>query len=102
MNLVKLRKKMGISQKEAAELLGCSILSYGKYEREEREPSIGMLKKMAKLFEVNVDYLIGNVEDLDRNDLTEYEKELLAASRCSDERAKQDALMILKKYRETD
>ncbi len=100
MNLVRLRKKMGITQREAAELLDCSILSYGKYERGEREPSIDMLKKMAKLFNVNVDYLIGNVEELDRNELTDYEKELLAAARCSDERARHDALRVLKEYRE--
>lgn len=86
---------MGITQREVAELLDCSILSYGKYERGEREPSIDMLKKMAKLFNVTVDYLIENVAELDRNELTEYEKELLAAARSSDDRARKDALKLL-------
>ena len=86
---------MGITQREVAELLDCSILSYGKYERGEREPSIDMLKKMAKLFNVTVDYLIENVNELDRNELTEYEKELLAAARSSDDRARRDALKLL-------
>ena len=45
------------------------------------------------------DYLVGNVKDLDRNELTEYEKELLAAARNSDDRAKRDALKLLKDYR---
>lgn len=87
---------MGITQREAAEKLDCSILSYGKYERGEREPSIDMLKKMARLFNVNVDYLIGNIDTLDRNELTNYEKELLAAARNSDERAQKDALKLLR------
>ena len=96
MNLYKLRKMMGITQREAAELLDCSVISYGKYEREEREPSIDMLKKMARLFNVNVDYLIGNIDELDRNELTEYEKELLTAARNSDERARSDALKLFR------
>ena len=51
---------------------------------------------MSKLFNVSIDYLVGNVKDLDRNELTEYEKELLAAARNSDERAQKDALELLK------
>lgn len=102
MNLAKLRKKMGMTQKEVAERLDCSQVSIGKYERGEREPSIDMLKKMAKLFDVNVDYLIGNVEEIERTELTDYEKELLAASRSSDDRARRDALRVLKEYKEED
>lgn len=52
--------------------------------------------KMSKLFNVSIDYLVGNVKDLDRNELTEYEKELLAAARNSDDRAQKDALKLLK------
>ena len=100
MNLYKLRKNMGITQKEAAELLECSVLAYSRYERSVRNPSIEMLKKMSKLFNVSIDYLVGNVKDLDRNELTEYEKELLAAARNSDDRAKKDALKLLYNNRE--
>lgn len=102
MNLLLLRKKKGMTQKEAAEILDCSMVSFGKYEREEREPSIDMLKKMAKLFDVSVDYLIGNADDVVRNELSEYEKELVEASRSSDERARHDALRVLKEYRDKD
>ncbi len=102
MNLLLLRKKKGMTQKEAAEILDCSMVSFGKYEREEREPSIDMLKKMAKLFDVSVDYLIGNADDVVRNELSEYEIELVEASRASDDRARRDALRVLKEYREED
>lgn len=102
MNLYKLRKSKGITQKEAAELLDCSVLAYSRYERGVRNPSIDMLKKMSKFFEVSIDYLVGNVDQLDRNELTEYEKELLAAARNSDERARKDALSLLNKYNYPD
>lgn len=95
MNLYKLRKQMGLTQKEVAERLECSVLAYSRYERSYRNPSVEMLKKMSKLFNVSIDYLVGNVKDLDRNELTEYEKELLAAARNSDERARKDALNLL-------
>ncbi len=61
-----------------------------------------MLKKMSELFDANVDYLIANGDKFDRNELNKYEKELLEASRLCDERARKDALAILKMNRIKD
>lgn len=97
MNLMKLRKNQGLSQREAADRLGCTLVSYGKYERSEREPSIDMLKKMSEVFGVSVDYIIGNTDDIERLELPFIEKELLTAARSSDERAVQDAIALLKR-----
>ena len=54
-----LRKEKNLKQSDAAELLGISITSYCRYERGEREPDAPVLWRMADLFEVSIDYLIG-------------------------------------------
>ena len=54
-----LRKEKKMKQGEAAEILGLSISSYCRYERGEREPDAAVLWRMADLYEVSVDYLIG-------------------------------------------
>ncbi len=54
-----LRKEKKLKQAEAAELLDISINSYCRYERGEREPDARVLWRMADLFGVTVDYLIG-------------------------------------------
>ena len=52
-----------MKQGEAAEILGLSISSYCRYERGEREPDAAVLWRMADLYEVSVDYLIGRSEE---------------------------------------
>ena len=101
MNLLKLRKQAGLSQKDVAEIVGCSIIAYGRYERGEREPSVEMLTKLSRYYNVTLDYLVGNTDILDRNELTENEKELLAAARSSDERAVLDAIAVLNTHKST-
>lgn len=54
-----LRKEKNLKQGEAAEVLGLSISTYCRYERGEREPDAAVLWRIADLYEVSVDYLIG-------------------------------------------
>ena len=86
---------MNITQREAAELLDCSLLAYGRYERGDRKPSIEMLERMSRVFEVSIDYIVGNSGSVTPEPLSDNEKELLAAARSSDERAVQDAIALL-------
>ena len=58
-----LRKEKKMKQGEAAEILGLSVSSYCRYERGEREPDAAVLWRMADLYEVSVDYLIGRSEE---------------------------------------
>ena len=57
-NISELRKKMGITQFELAEKLNYSDKAVSKWERGESVPDIGVLKAVADLFGVTVDYLI--------------------------------------------
>lgn len=54
------RKKLGLSQEELANKIGVSQKSISKYERGTRRPSYETLTLMASLFDVTVDYLLGN------------------------------------------
>ncbi|MBE5748172.1 MAG: helix-turn-helix transcriptional regulator [Clostridiales bacterium] len=59
MRLKELREAKGLKQKEVAEIIGYSEVSYARYENEKREPDISTLCKLAEFFNVTVDYLIG-------------------------------------------
>lgn len=48
-----------LTQDELAEELSVSPKTIGSWEREERKPSIDVIRTMAKLFSVTTDYLLG-------------------------------------------
>ena len=58
MRLKELRTEKVATQKEVADYICCSPLVYSRYEREEREPDIGTLCRLANYFEVSLDYLV--------------------------------------------
>lgn len=53
-----LRRAAGWNQAELAQRLQISSSAVGMYEQGRREPSAEMLVRMAKVFEVSVDYLL--------------------------------------------
>ncbi|SDJ62270.1 helix-turn-helix domain-containing protein [Paenibacillus naphthalenovorans] len=57
--LRKLREKKGISQTEAAKRLGIVRTTYSNYESGNREPDIETIEKIARFYDVSVDYLLG-------------------------------------------
>lgn len=59
MNLKRLRKARGMSQKQAAKALGLSRTTYTKYENGVHDPSVETLVKMSEVFEVSVDMIVG-------------------------------------------
>ncbi len=61
-NLKKLRKEKHVSQEDAAKELQISVRSYARYEGGEREPNLSILWRMADLFDVSIDYLVGRSE----------------------------------------
>lgn len=57
-NIIELRTKAGMTQLELAEKLNYSDKSVSKWERAESTPDVFVLKNMADIFGVTVDYLI--------------------------------------------
>ena len=66
-----LRQSRNMSQVELAQLLGVTKQSVSNWENDNIQPSIEMLKKLASVFSVSTDYLLGleNRKYLDVSDL---------------------------------
>lgn len=62
-NLKNLRIAQNLYQKDIAKKLNISTDTYGAWERGNNEPSIDIIKKLANLFNVSIDYLLGNEEE---------------------------------------
>lgn len=68
-NLKKLRTGVGLSQQALAEKFNLTQQAIYKYENGLAEPDIEMLKNLAAFFGVSVDYLIGNSQSSNTEDL---------------------------------
>ena len=54
------RQKAGLTQKEAAGLIGIKDYQLGNYEINRSQPSLEILVKMSKVYLVSVDKMLGN------------------------------------------
>lgn len=63
--LKKIRKERNLNQLKVAMDLNISREALSHYENGKREPSLDMLNKLSKYFDVSIDYLI-NGEDFKR------------------------------------
>jgi len=59
LRLKELRKDCKVTQLQIAEYLGVSRPTYTRYENGEREPNIETIIKIAKYFNISIDYLFG-------------------------------------------
>ena len=77
--LVMLRKDRHLTQSQIAEKLGVSRPSYTCYELGNSVPSVATLCKLADLFSVNLDYLVGRSENpaMDAADPEEATREVI-------------------------
>ena len=98
MNLRDIRISRKLKVQEVSDYLCCLPSVYSRYENGKREPSIDILLKLSKLYSVSVDYLIGNDEVVDTS-ITKNEAIMIKAMRRADERARQDALVLLERHR---
>jgi transcriptional regulator with XRE-family HTH domain len=69
--IMQLRKQLNISQLELADKAEVSRTIIGNYERNTNTPSIEVLLKIAKVFNVSVDFLVGEGQ------LSTFDKDLL-------------------------
>lgn len=65
-----LRSLSGKTQSELAKQLYVTASSIGMYERDERTPSTDVLKKYSQLFDVSLDYILGNDRPVKGKDYT--------------------------------
>lgn len=91
--LKKLRTEADISQRKISKLLGLDSTVYGKYERDERTPTIEIIAKIADYFGVSVDYLIGRTD-------TQYNSKLNVPSFLSLNGLSPEAIKELVSYKE--
>lgn len=61
-NIYELRKLNRFTQREVAQRLGSSQPSYIRYENGSAEPTLENLVKIADLYDVSVDFLLGRKE----------------------------------------
>ena len=58
-NIELLRKKHQMTQEEVADVLGCNREVYRRYEKGIREIQVSVAIKLAKYYQVSLDYLLG-------------------------------------------
>lgn len=58
-----LRKQAGFTQVDVASKLGLSQQAYASWERGAKKPTQDNLVKIAKVLNVSIDYLVGNLEE---------------------------------------
>ncbi|NMA95643.1 MAG: helix-turn-helix transcriptional regulator, partial [Clostridiales bacterium] len=58
-NLRSFRKRMGLTQKQAADIFGVTSGALSNYERSMRAPDIHTLMEMANLYDTSIDALLG-------------------------------------------
>ena len=100
MNLREIRVNRNLKVQEVSDYLCCLPSVYSRYESGKREPSIDVLLKLSKLYEVSVDYLIGN-DGAFETSITQNEATMIEAMRHADERAQEDALALLRLHEVT-
>lgn len=74
--LKQLREEKGLKQEELALALSVSPSAIGMYERDYREPSDGLLIKMAIFFEVSTDFLLGKTDTRNNTDIDIKDKKI--------------------------
>lgn len=63
-NLMKLRKKQGLSQQQVADLLNVSRQTISNWELNQGAPTIDKAKELAKLYDVSLDDLVGHAVEI--------------------------------------
>ena len=62
MRIRELRKSLGLTQQDVANMLNIERTSYARYESGCREPDIATLIQLADLFQVSLDYLCSRTD----------------------------------------
>lgn len=96
-NIRRARKKLHMTQEQAAEELGISLLHYGRFERGERNISLPLLLQTAETFHVSINSLLsGSIDNVSDIHIT------TKISDCSDDTLKliSDLIDVVLKHRQ--
>lgn len=77
-----MRLSIGWDQNQLAKYLGLSQQSISKYENEKAEPDYKTLLKLSELFDVSIDYILGNTTISDKNNYLTFGDKLKEARKC--------------------
>lgn len=61
-----LREDRDLSQSALAKIIGMSQTGYSKYETGENDIPTGILIKLARFYDVSIDYLLGETQEKQR------------------------------------
>lgn len=64
-----LREDMDLTQDQLVKILNMHKTTYTNYEQGKREPPFELIIKLAKLYNVSIDYIAGLTDNPDRNKL---------------------------------
>ena len=64
--LKELRLERGWSQQEVADRIGINKMTVSQYESGQRRPSFNRIEKIADIFQVDLNYLLGFTDKIDR------------------------------------
>ena len=73
------REELHLKQDQVAQLVGVNRNAISTYENGTREPSLGMMVRLARLYRVSTDYLLGITDNrsVDISGLTDHEAMLI-------------------------
>lgn len=63
MRLKELREEKRLSQSSIASAIGTNQRNIGRWEKDENEPTVGFLIKLADFFDCSIDYIVGREDD---------------------------------------
>ncbi len=99
-DLKKLRKQKGLTQKQVGDKIGCDPSTVSRYENGKLEITSNLLEDLADIYGVSVSYILES-DIKGAYDLTLDEINMLSDYRAADDRAKSDAKTLLKINRYT-
>ena len=71
------REEKGLKREDIAQKIGTSAAIVGRYERNERTPSVDIAKNIAEALDVSLDYLVGDTSVLIKDKKMLYRLEIL-------------------------
>lgn len=96
--LKSLRKEFKKTQQDIADYLGITRSAYTAYEIDRRSPDNEALSKLASLYDVSVDYLLGRTNQ--KNASSDYEIKTIAAHREGDGDWTEEELEEIERFKE--